>query len=633
MKIIHVIPITRGISKERLSYFSIHPIEKGTVVKAAIRGKQTPLLVVGEEDAGDIKSKIKLLSFEIKKIAEQKGALLLTKNFLESAEKIAEFFGTNTGNVLNALIPATLFKHLPELNNEKTISIKKNNGQRNLHYILQADESERFSHYKSVVREEFAKHQSIFCMVPTIEDGKKLLETLSPGIETYAYFFHASLRPKELISLWNKAKMESHPILIIGTGNFLSIPREDIGTIVVEGEHGSGYKTITRPYLDHRISAEIHAKHIGARLILGDAVLRAETLYRAEKGEFEEFTTPRWRLFRNSLEKVIDMRKKEDAKEKTFEIFSPELLSLISHTEQKKEHLFIFAARKGYATSTLCQDCGTVVTCHKCKAPLVLHHGKRNGENFFLCHHCGEKRSAQELCLSCGSWRLIPLGIGIERIEEELKKKFPHIQVFIIDRESAKTAKEIEQRVTLFYSTPGSLLLGTEIVLPYLNKKIEHSAIVSIDSLFSIPDFRINEKILKTLASIKLLTLQHFLVQTRNPEQKVLFYATDGNLLEFYRNEIEERQLYGYPPFSWFIKITLRGDRARILSEMEKIHPLFTEYENDVFPAFSSDAKGRSVLHMLIKLPREKWVDQGLLAKLRSLPPFFEIRIDPENLL
>jgi primosomal protein N' len=169
--------------------------------------------------------------------------------------------------------------------------------------------------------------------------------------------------------------------------------------------------------------------------------------------------------------------------------------------------------------------------------------------------------------------------------------------------------------------------------LMYLKETVANTAVISIDSFFSIPDFRINEKVMNILLKIRACTTRSFLVQTRDIEQKILKYATGGNLAEFYRDEIKERELLSYPPFSIPIKITLQGDKKTVLAGMEQLQKEMAPYEVDIFPAFIPITKGKFSMHALLKIKRKEWVNQDLLHKLNSLPPQYTINVDPESLL
>ena len=183
-----------------------------------------------------------------------------------------------------------------------------------------------------------------------------------------------------------------------------------------------------------------------------------------------------------------------------------------------------------------------------------------------------------------------------------------------------------------FMEEPGAILIGTEMMVPYL-EPVEHTAVVSIDALFSLPDFRIHERLMYTLLQLRNVAQKSFILQTRAVEERIFNHALKSNILDFYRGEIEERQIFNYPPFSILIKISLKGRKDAVQREMEEIKEYFKPYELSLFPAFVKSLDGQFSMHGVIKIPRKKWIDEDLLAKLRTLPPQFTVAVDPESLL
>jgi primosomal protein N' (replication factor Y) len=261
----------------------------------------------------------------------------------------------------------------------------------------------------------------------------------------------------------------------------------------------------------------------------------------------------------------------------------------------------------------------------------VLH--KSPAENFFLCHKCGERRSALEKCANCGGWRLTTLGIGSELVEEKITEKYPNAKIFRIDADNTPTHKRAEIMAEKFYNSPQGILVGTEMALLYLTEKVENSAVVSMDSFFSIPDFRINERILNILLKIRAITYKKFIVQTRDVEQKVFEYAIKGNLVEFYRDEIEDRKVLNYPPFSNLIKVSIVGTKNEITPFVENFQKIIEPYDIDIFPAFIPQSKGKFGVNGIIKIPAKDWPNKELIEKLKNLPMDYSINIDPDSLI
>ena len=632
MKIIEVIPISRGIGKETLSYFTSEDIKAGAIVSVPLRSKNIYGLVVGVENVSDVKSSIKSAPYAIKKIDKLSHHDFFSAEFIESVVETGRYGAATTGSILNTLIPKAI---LEQVQNKIKIPTLPDFHHIHEEFVLQAGFEERAGQYKSLIRESFARKQSVFVCTPSFQDARKIHDALAKGIEDYTVLLHSGMTQSALLQAWKKALESIHPLLIIGTGKFLCLPRKDISLLIIEKENGKGYKTLHRPFLDIRTFAEIFAKKSKIKIVYGDILLRVETLWRHESGECQEIISPSYRLrIQNTNEQIVDMKPYSPSHGREFQILSDELTETIKKTIEKKEHIAIFTVRRGLAPLTLCGDCGTIVECNKCHAPTSLHSYVSDGEKqfFFLCHRCGEKRNAEEHCKNCDSWKLVMLGIGIQGLEKELQEKFPAVPLFKIDSDTTPTDKKIQTVMKKFMVEPGAMLIGTEMMIPYL-EPVEHTAVVSIDALFSLPDFRIHERLMYTLLQLRNVAQKSFILQTRAVEERIFNHALRSNILDFYRDEIEDRRTFSYPPFSALIKISLHGRKDTVQKEMEGIKEYFMPYELTLFPAFVKNADGQFSMHGAIKIPRKKWVDEELLTKLLALPPQFTITVDPESLL
>ncbi|MCI0542495.1 hypothetical protein L0Y69_01915 [bacterium] len=648
MKVVRVVPILRSVSRETLSYFTSGDIALYSLVKISIRGKSCFGLVAHREDVKDVRSEIRSGTFALRKISRATKNFLLPE-FLEAASETAEYFAATTGSVIASLIPA---KILEEYGKEKgafaepsgSEENKTDETQKNLTYqnafVIQLDDASRYAAYRALIRETFARGQSVFFSVPKVESGELLFREIEKGIPEYAFLFHGSLAWKALRERWGKAMKEKHPICVVGTPLFLSLPRPDIGLIAVEEEHASAYRGQARPYFDQRYFAESLAKKIRAKFILGSSFVRTETWARYEERELIGSEPLRLRLLSSGKSEIIDAKK--DARNNPvtgdFRVITEAL------AEAMQEHLptgnvFLYGVRRGLAPMTLCRDCGAIVSCKKCGTPITLHgkSGAREGSNFFLCHKCGERRSAQEKCASCNSWRLQSFGIGVEAAAEEARKLFPEAEIFEMhsDSLSAKSEKEVKEIKAIFSGekkSSGMILIGTEKALPFVTEAAL-SGVLSVDPLFLIPDFRMRERILRTLLEIREKTDKLFLVQTRKPEEEIFDSILHGDLLKFYRSEIRERERFAYPPFSVLIKISWSGNELQVKQKSALVKEIFGKWEPRIFPAFIQRIRNRLRVNALMKIPKDKWPDEDLSRALFSLTPDFTIDVSPEDTL
>ena len=651
IKIVHVIPISRFVGKETLTYFTAKDLHPGTIISVPLRGKNVSALVVSSENALEAKTGVRKAEYTIKKIADERKRTIVSTPFVKASSLTARYFAGEVGAVLSALIPTVILKKYEGYEPTKpTVRKIKEDAPSNHEVLLfQADEKDRFASYKSFIRSEFANNHSIFFCLPTVADTERAAPLLNRGIEEYVYVFHGKLTQKETLARWKNALAEKHPILIVCTGSFLSLPRSDARTIIVENERSSAYKTLRRPFMDIRTFAEFFSRELDAKLILGDTFLRIETLYKSEVGKATPFAPLRFRTLGTGKQTIVDMRE-EALKHKRFEIVSDPLKKILSAARDEGEYVFALVSRRGLFPITICGDCGETIACEQCASPMVLHRNRKNSatqkdQNTFVCHRCGLEKFSSDICGACGSWRLATLGIGAERAEEEIKKLVPDAHVLRLDADITKgSAKKAQDIIRRFYSLPSAILVGTEMALPYL-KRIANAAVISLDSLFAIPDFRMHERIFGMLLALREKATKRLLIQTRVRDSSFFNFVLQGNLSGFYKKELEDRKHFGYPPFTVLIKISWSGTEKAVLVGKKTLEGVLAEWKPNYMPARKtlrgspSEAarKEKTTGHFgvgaIIRVDTASWPDHNLVHVLASLPPAFEVEVAPEDIL
>lgn len=576
MYVITVIPIQRGIGKETLSYFTSSQVELGSLVNVPLRSKTIDALVVASKDARMMKGEIKSATFSLRKIDKIISKPFLSEAFMKTVDDVAKYHAATTGAVLNVLLPKKL------LITQNTFSEGKTHPYNVGHCNYKGNLNERIHHYQKLI----SKNPQTVIIVPTKERQ-----------QTFKKIFPAT------------------PILL--PSSLIEIPL-DTSTIIIEDAKSNSYKSISRPFIDFRYTLKKYAEEIGASILEGDTTIQPE------------------------VKKVLEEHKKEE--HKTYSSLGKSLEKAVDALSYKPSHLFILGTRKGHSGTLVCQDCKHTLMCTACNAPLTLHLKKEYEEyNSLLCHHCGHKETALRPCANCRSWKLKAFGLGIEKIEEDVKevckKNKAEVNIKRIDSTLKLTPKKIREMIADHYAQDYSVLIATELALPYLveasleNKKNDISFIASLDSLLALPDFSINEKIWRLGCMLDEITKSKVVIQTKNTSHPLLSDWEKSDEKGFYEKEIAERKQFNYPPFHVFIKLSISGNKEKIGKEMKKVEHLLSKWKPLVFPAFIKSIKNQHTLHALISIPKEKWVDEELLETLLSLPPFVTINVNPVSLL
>lgn len=655
MKLLTVVPIAKGILHDRLTYFAKEGAPLGTVIMVPLRSREVPALVLEVSDIAPTKTVLKTSDYAIRKIARIKPITIWDPEFIRASDITARYHAQHFGEVLISLTPKTILDALIE----GTISVpaKKASEEPDARFrisAIQADTQTRLESYQRLIRESFAQNKSVFICLPTELDVERVSKTISRGIEDYVYELSKSTSKKKLLSAWEKIHREPHAIVVIATAQYLSINRH-FSTIIIDEEHTRAWNTIVEPHIDLRLFIESFARESKSSLLLGAPILRAETHARIEDGTIQEFG----RLFTRArlpdrvipLETILlDPRADErDEKERTrrrsaFKMFSKQTESLMRDAQEAKESVFLLASRKGLSPTTICGDCGTTIKCPACESALVIHK-KTDGTNIFSCHACGMIRMPEdgdhEVCPNCKGWRLEGLGIGVQKIEEAVRAVSPNTPIFTFDGDSVKTQAQAKKLIAQFEKAReerlAPVLIGTPMAIPYLGEA-DHTIIVSIDSLFAIPDIRMNERIFALILALREKSAHTLTVQTRMDDTHLFIQALEGELSEFTKEELSLRKAFSYSPYGTIIKITIRNKKELVQKEITNIQEFLKPYNPITPPTMSKNAQGLFQMHVIIKLPLGFWGSSQeearvLLAKLQSLPRQFSIEINPDHLL
>lgn len=463
---------------------------------------------------------------------------------------------------------------------------------------------------------------------------------LSRGIEEFAFFMHSGLTDKMIETRAKKILDESHPIVIVSTVPFLSLPRHDIGTIILEHESSSAFRTIAEPHLDLAQAAELYASLSGIRFIRGDTLLTLETIMRRDRGEYTEIAPPSFRF--EGTADIHVVTRTESEKVGTWSPFDPAVKQSIEETVQRGGRVFLFALRNGLATETKCRDCAQSVSCEYCNAPLVLYRDLETEKRVFICNRCKRHRPSKTVCIRCGSWNLGLYGVGVDTVYDAVKKEFPEAPLFRIDRESVKDEKTGQKIGKEFGKSKGSILVGTEMALSFLEEPVHESVIVSIDSLFGIPSFRIEERVAHIVLDVLEATERHVIIQTRIKQSGVLTRITERNLFLWYKEQKEERELLGFPPYVTILKYRIAGPEAYLREIKKVLDEALVEFSPDSFRTPSKKIKGEEFLNIIIRIgdattPHDKETRKEKEARVRTLlkttAPAGTLFVNPENLL
>ena len=453
-------------------------------------------------------------------------------------------------------------------------------------------------------------------------------------------FVSSGLSNKKYYELWQRVQNKKTS-LIIGTRVGLFLPFQNLGLIIVDDESNEAYKSDMTPrYHGADLAQEIARIH-SAKTIYNAVVPRLETFNKHPENHLSNLKLS------SAVVNMID-----EIKAGNFSIFSRDLKDLLIDLKNDQKNAILYIPRRGHANFIFCQTCSKPILCPNCNASLVLH---EITAPVLICHHCNYSQPKPKQCSYCKSYSLKSYGIGIEKVEDEIKKFFKYRnldlpKLFRLDSGSVKTEAEEMKIIDGFMKTKGSIIITTQIIFSYKYLiKSDVAGIINADTLINIPDFRAEESLFRDLLTLSYMASK-VVIQTHNPEQIAIKLASIGNQEEFLKNELENRKEFSYPPFSMLTKITYHHQdsfRARkeavILAEKLKTIIKYESGLKDIEiigpnPGFISKERGYYIWNIVLKfktitgqIDNEKLKARNKL--LRAVPTGWSIDQDPKSII
>jgi primosomal protein N' (replication factor Y) len=336
--------------------------------------------------------------------------------------------------------------------------------------------------------------------------------------------------------------------IVVGARSAIFAPMRGVGLIVVDEEHDPSYKQDSDPRYDARTVAAKRAAIEGAVAVYGSATPRPESWAALERlslgGRLGADLPP---------VRVIDLRR-----EAGYPLSAPLLRELRKVAEHKGKAILLLN-RRGVAPALHCRSCGTTIRCPNCDVALVLH-----SDTSLRCHHCGHAQAAPATCAACGSPDLARLGAGTQKLERELARELPELELIRLDADAIAKPEQMADALRRFSETDSAILLGTQMVAKgHHFAGVELAAVVDADTGLGLPDFRAEERTFQLITQLAGRSGRdapgRVLVQTFQPDARPVAHAARHDVGRFLTEELERRRDLGYPPFSHLVRILVTG--------------------------------------------------------------------------
>ncbi len=459
---------------------------------------------------------------------------------------------------------------------------------------------------------------------------------------------HSALSDGERFDQWHGIADGRYDVAI-GPRSALFAPLPDLGLIVVDEEHEWTYK-------QHDPAPRYHARDVAielarlkrATIVLGSATPDVESYERAERGELQLLTLPdRVRPVAGdggatTLEttasmpqiSVVDLREELHAGNRS--MFSTELRSAVVDALAADEQVILFLNRRGMAGHVQCRDCGSVPECASCFVALTYH----NQYDRLVCHQCNRQSRLPAACRQCGSPRVRLMGAGVEKVEAEASRAFPHARLLRWDRDATRGRRSHERILEAFLAHDADILIGTQMLAKGLDlPDVTVVGVMNADIGLHLPDFRAGERAFQLLTQVagragRGERAGRVILQTYQPDHYAVDAAARYDYEGFVAAELESRRRTAYPPYARLVRLTFVGTnpkttredamrvqralslrRAEIGSDVEVLGPA---------PAYVPKVRGRWRWHLLLR-----GRDPASLVRDFVLPPTSIVDVDP----
>ncbi|MEO5703937.1 MAG: primosomal protein N' [Candidatus Limnocylindrales bacterium] len=409
--------------------------------------------------------------------------------------------------------------------------------------------------YTELLARTLSRGRPGLVLVPEIALALPLVDRLRADLDARVALVHSGLADGERADEWRRIRRGDVDV-VVGTRLAILAPLADIGLIVVDEEHDAAYKSDRTPRLQARDTAIALGDLANAPVVLGSATPSVETEGKARDGTFlRQRLATRLSGAQPEIE-VVDLRAELAAG--VLGMLSRSLVARLGDLGEGDQAILVIN-RRGSASVVLCRDCGYVATCPDCTRPLVYHQAGQT----LRCHHCGRAWPMPTRCPQCGSARIRYIGGGTERLEREVKERFPELKVGRLDRDVVERKGAAERVIDDFADGRLDVLVGTSLVTKGLDiPAVTLVGVVSADVALNLPDERAAERTYQLLAQAVGRAGRggrpgHAIIQTYQPEHPAIVAVAEGRAAAFYDAELDLRRRFGSPPFGRLIKLTV----------------------------------------------------------------------------
>lgn len=434
-----------------------------------------------------------------------------------------------------------------------------------LHGVTSSGKTEIYIH---LIQKAIEEHKQVLYLVPEIALTVQMTSRLQAVFGDKLGIYHSKYSDAERVEIWKK-QLSNHPYdVILGARSAVFLPFQQLGLVIVDEEHEQSFKQQDpAPRYHARSAAIILANMYKAKVLLGTATPSIETYFNAKNGKFGFVELSRRykdiQLPQVEIVDIKDLRRRKMMKGP----FSPRLLSAVREALEHGQQAILFQNRRGFAPMVECKLCGWVPKCPNCDVSLTLH----KNMNSLSCHYCGYTYKVPTACPCCEGTDIRGRGYGTEKIEDEISSLLPEAKIARMDLDTTRTHNAYNRIINEFSEGKTNLLIGTQMITKGLDfDKVSVVGILDADSMLNYPDFRAYEQAFMMMCQVSGRAGRKgkqglVILQTKNQELPIIQQVVHNDYQNFYRNVLEERKDFHYPPFYRLIYVYLKHREENVV--------------------------------------------------------------------
>ena len=436
-----------------------------------------------------------------------------------------------------------------------------------LHGVTSSGKTEIYIH---LIQKAINEHKQVLYLLPEIALTVQITERLKAVFGNRLGIYHSKYSDAERVEIWKK-QLSSNPYdVILGARSAVFLPFHRLGLVIIDEEHEQSFKQQDPAPRYHARSAAIvlAQMYAGAKTLLGTATPSMESYYNAKQGKYGLVElSRRYKDIQLPSIEVVDMKDLYRRKMVSGP-FSPRLLSAVRGALERGEQAILFQNRRGFAPMIECRQCGWVPKCPNCDISLTYH----KSMNYLSCHYCGYTMKVPEVCPCCESKDIRGRGYGTEKIEDEIRSIFPEARIARMDLDTTHTRNAYERLINDFSTGKNNLLIGTQMVTKGLDfGKVSVVGILNADSMLNYPDFRAYEQAFMMMSQVSGRAGRkgkrgEVILQTKTPDLPVIQYVVHNNYPTFFKELLDERREFHYPPFYHLVYVYLKHRDENIVN-------------------------------------------------------------------